>query len=179
MFSLNHSLIHLFLHSLKYHVPPYFQILVTFLSLSIINQYDVISPPPIIITLDMSSCHTSAMLISPKTCRILRRNPFFFSKSAKFRCILAPLVPKFTVSASLGSVLVSGNVIAAAASAGSGSLHGAVSSAITQVAVTAVAIASGACLSTKVDFLWPKVDEQPGTKSFAFASVLILYLWFK
>lgn len=86
-------------------------------------------------------------------------------------------MPKFTVSASLGSVLVSGNVIAAAASAGSGSLHGAVSSAITQVAVTAVAIASGACLSTKVDFLWPKVDEQPGTKSFAFASVLILYLF--
>ncbi|KAL0278049.1 UNVERIFIED_CONTAM: hypothetical protein Sradi_7300700, partial [Sesamum radiatum] len=44
-----------------------------------------------------------------------------------------------------------------------GSVHGAVSSAITQVAVTAVAIASGACLSTKVDFLWPKLEEQPGS----------------
>ncbi|CAA0838498.1 Probable GTP diphosphokinase RSH3- chloroplastic [Striga hermonthica] len=79
----------------------------------------------------------------------------------KFRCVLGPVVPKFVVSASLSSVLTSGNMIAAAA-AGSGSVHGAVSSAITQVAVTAVAIASGACLSTKVDFLWPKADEQPG-----------------
>ncbi|XP_076957798.1 putative GTP diphosphokinase RSH2, chloroplastic, partial [Bidens hawaiensis] len=52
------------------------------------------------------------------------------------------------------------NVIAAAAAA-AGS-HGAVTSAITQVAVTAVAIASGACLSTRVDCLWPKlVDQQP------------------
>ncbi|KAK1409073.1 hypothetical protein QVD17_35597 [Tagetes erecta] len=47
-----------------------------------------------------------------------------------------------------------GNLIAAAA-ASSSSLHGAVTSAITQVAVTAVAIASGACLSTKLDCLWP------------------------
>ncbi|CAL0314549.1 unnamed protein product [Lupinus luteus] len=45
----------------------------------------------------------------------------------------------------------------------SSSLHGAVSSAITHVAVTALAIASGACLSTKLDFLWPKLDQQPGT----------------
>nr|GMD36216.1 probable GTP diphosphokinase RSH3, chloroplastic isoform X3 [Ipomoea batatas] len=45
----------------------------------------------------------------------------------------------------------------------SGTVHGAVTSAITQVVVTAVAIASGACLSTKVDCLWPKVDEQPGS----------------
>lgn len=73
------------------------------------------------------------------------------------------VVPKFVVSASFSSVVTSGNVIAAAAAAaGSGSAHGAVTSAITQVAVTAVAIASGACLSTKVDFLWPKVEEQPG-----------------
>ncbi|KAL9164247.1 hypothetical protein ABFS82_06G093100 [Erythranthe guttata] len=111
----------------------------------------------------MSSCHTSTMFVSPKTSLILRRNPFFFGKSPKFRRLLGPIAPKFAVSASLGTVLVSGNVIAAAASAGSGSLHGAVSSAITQVAVTAVAIASGACLSTKVEFLWPKVDEQPGS----------------
>lgn len=77
--------------------------------------------------------------------------------------MLDQIVPKFAVSSSLSTVLTSGNVIAAAAAAGSGSLHGAVTSAITQVAVTAVAIASGACLSTKVDFLWPKVDEQPGS----------------
>ncbi|XP_020997991.1 uncharacterized protein LOC107488451 isoform X2 [Arachis duranensis] len=52
----------------------------------------------------------------------------------------------------LDQIAVSDNVIAAAAKAAttSASLHGAVSSAITQVAVTAVAIASGACLSTKV-----------------------------
>lgn len=85
--------------------------------------------------------------------------------SFKFRCLLHRIAPKFTVSSSLSSVFTSGNIIAAAAAAssGSGSLHGAVTSAITQVAVTAVAIASGACLSTKVDFLWPKVDEQPGS----------------
>lgn len=69
---------------------------------------------------------------------------------------------KLKVVSSLGAVLGSGNVIAAAAAvAGSGS-HAAVTSAITQVAVTAVAIASGACLSTKVDFLWPKAEEPPG-----------------
>ncbi|GFQ02189.1 ADP-ribosylation factor [Phtheirospermum japonicum] len=77
--------------------------------------------------------------------------------------VLRPIVSKFAVSASLSSALISGNMIAAAAAAGPGSVHGAVSSAITQVAVTAVAIASGACLSTKVDFLWPKADEQPGS----------------
>ncbi|KAG8390498.1 hypothetical protein BUALT_Bualt01G0089600 [Buddleja alternifolia] len=111
----------------------------------------------------MSSCQTSTMLIRPRTSLILRKNRFFFGKSAKFRCVLDQIVPKFAVSASLSSVITSGNVIAAAAAAGSGSVHGAVSSAITQVAVTAVAIASGACLSTKVEFLWPKLDEQPGS----------------
>lgn len=72
-------------------------------------------------------------------------------------------MPNFVVSSSLSSVLTSGNVIAAAAAAGSGSAHAAVTSALTHVAVTAVAIASGACLSTKVDFLWPKGEEQPGS----------------
>ncbi|GFZ15976.1 hypothetical protein Acr_25g0003850 [Actinidia rufa] len=71
---------------------------------------------------------------------------------------------KFTVVSSMNAVFTSANVIAAAAAAaGSGSAHGAVTSALTHVAVTAVAIASGACLSTKVDFLWPKVEEQPGS----------------
>ncbi|KAK2427839.1 putative GTP diphosphokinase CRSH, chloroplastic [Trifolium repens] len=43
------------------------------------------------------------------------------------------------------------------------SVHGSVYSAINQVAITAVTIASCACLSTKVDFLWPKLDQQPGS----------------
>ncbi|KAL3651221.1 hypothetical protein CASFOL_004223 [Castilleja foliolosa] len=111
----------------------------------------------------MSSCHNSTMLISSNSSLILRRNRFFFFKSAKFRYVLRPILPRFAVSASLSSVLISGNMIAAAAAAGPSVVHGAVSSAITQVAVTAVAIASGACLSTKVDFLWPKADEQPGS----------------
>lgn len=102
------------------------------------------------------------MLIGSRTSLILRKSRFFIGKSAKFRCVLGPIIPKFEVSASLSSVLFSGNLIAAAAAAGTSSAHGAVASAITQVAVTAVAIASGACLSTKVEFLWPKVDEQPG-----------------
>ncbi|CAK9172474.1 unnamed protein product [Ilex paraguariensis] len=85
--------------------------------------------------------------------------------STTFRCVLDQIVPKFAVSSSLSSVFTSGNVIAAA---GSGTVHGAVTSAITQVAVTAVAIASGACLSTKVDFLWPKVEEQPVFKALVF-----------
>ncbi|KAE8077307.1 hypothetical protein FH972_015879 [Carpinus fangiana] len=83
--------------------------------------------------------------------RNLRRNNMF-----------CRVVPGLSVSSSLGSVFASGNAIAAAAGSGP-TLHGAVTSAITHVAVTAVAIASGACLSTKVDFLWPKREEQPGS----------------
>ncbi|XP_047963724.1 uncharacterized protein LOC125208185 isoform X1 [Salvia hispanica] len=109
----------------------------------------------------MSSCNSSTMLIGPRSNIVIRRSRFFISKSAKFRCVLGPISPEFAVTASLSSLLSSGNMIAAAA--GSSSAHGAVTSAITQVAVTAVAIASGACLSTKVEFLWPKVDEQPGS----------------
>ncbi|XP_022718511.1 uncharacterized protein LOC111276862 isoform X2 [Durio zibethinus] len=63
---------------------------------------------------------------------------------------------KFTVSASL-------NTIAAAASGFGATVHGTVTSAITQVAVIAFAITSGACLSAKVDFLWSKVEEQQGS----------------
>uniref|UniRef100_A0A803L218 GTP diphosphokinase n=1 Tax=Chenopodium quinoa TaxID=63459 RepID=A0A803L218_CHEQI len=61
---------------------------------------------------------------------------------------------KFVINSSLGPLFAS------AAAVGS-STHAAVTSTITQVAVTAVAIASGACLSTKVDFLWPKSHDQP------------------
>ncbi|KAL2921502.1 putative GTP diphosphokinase RSH3 chloroplastic [Bienertia sinuspersici] len=64
------------------------------------------------------------------------------------------IVPNLLISSSLGPLFAS------AAAAGSSS-HAAVTSTITQVAVTAVAIASGACLSTKVDFLWPKPYDQP------------------
>lgn len=106
-----------------------------------------------------------------RTSLILRKNPSTFlnhstrlvRNSYRFRCLLDQLVPNFAVLSSLSSVFTSGNVIALAATASSGSLHGAVTAAITDVAVTAVAIASGACLSTKVDFLWPKVEEQPGS----------------
>ncbi|GAY48853.1 hypothetical protein CUMW_114870 [Citrus unshiu] len=84
--------------------------------------------------------------------------PIFFCKFRRNR-------PKFSC------LLDHANVIAAAAAAGKA--HGAVTSAITHVAVTAVAIASGACLSTKVDFLWPKLEEQPADskvqKAIAFA----------
>ncbi|KAL1823958.1 hypothetical protein ACET3Z_010736 [Daucus carota] len=115
----------------------------------------------------MYSCEAHNML-GYKTCLILRKTPIAtFNHSArnsfKFRCLLDQLVPKFAVLSSLSSVFTSGNVIALAATAGSGSVHGAVTVAITDVAVTAVAIASGACLSTKIDFLWPKVEEQPGS----------------
>ncbi|XP_038700537.1 uncharacterized protein LOC119997522 isoform X2 [Tripterygium wilfordii] len=81
--------------------------------------------------------------------------PFLRRCPAKFHRISG----KFVVSSSF---IASANAVAAAA-LGSGSIHGAVTSTITQVAVTAVAIASGACLSTKVDFLWPKLEEQPGS----------------
>uniref|UniRef100_A0A6N2KKB8 GTP diphosphokinase n=1 Tax=Salix viminalis TaxID=40686 RepID=A0A6N2KKB8_SALVM len=104
------------------------------------------------------SCETqiSTMFITLKTSPFLfhRYSLHFrssYSSKYKYRCLLDQIAP------------VSANVIAAAvASSGSSSLHGAVSSAITHVAVTAVAIASGACLSTRVDFLWPKGEEQPG-----------------
>lgn len=65
------------------------------------------------------------------------------------------------VPTKLAFISASGNLIAAAASS-----HGAVSSAITQVAVTAVAIASGACLSTQLDFLWPPKPPSPSPKAF-------------
>ncbi|KAI3980438.1 hypothetical protein MKX01_038610 [Papaver californicum] len=76
----------------------------------------------------------------------------------------------FIISSALNPLLFTsstGNLIAAAAATGTSSsavaaaAHAAVGSAMAQVAVTAVAIASGACLSTKVDFLWPKLQDQP------------------
>ncbi|PKA56564.1 hypothetical protein AXF42_Ash015337 [Apostasia shenzhenica] len=98
-----------------------------------------------------SSIHRSSRLLLLPVC--LRH-------AVRFRCIL---YPRLAVSSSLGTVVSAGNAIAAAAAAagGSGAGHAGVTSALAHVAVTAVAIASGACLSTKVDFLWPRVEEQP------------------
>lgn len=108
----------------------------------------------------LSSSPCQSQTLSNKMFLAQKTSPLFLHKfypktATKFRCI----PKKFTVSASL-------NAIAAAASGSGATVHGAVTSAITQVAVTAFAIASGACLSTKVDFLWPKVEEQPGTLFF-------------
>ncbi|XP_050384922.1 uncharacterized protein LOC126801572 isoform X2 [Argentina anserina] len=97
----------------------------------------------------MPSCQTTSSSSSTATATMFVHNFHHLSlrSSPRFRCVLNQIAP---------------NLIAAAAASGSGSLHGAVTSTITQVAVTAVAIASGACLSTKVDFLWPKLETQPG-----------------
>ncbi|KAG7981068.1 hypothetical protein I3843_05G213400 [Carya illinoinensis] len=115
----------------------------------------------------MSSCRnqssTVTMFLSAQKTKYppLLRTLHRFRNSRKYRPIGYPIAPVLTVSSSLSSIISAGNAIAAAGSGSS--LHGAVTSAITHVAVTAVAIASGACLSTKVDFLWPKVEEQAGS----------------
>ncbi|XP_071934060.1 uncharacterized protein [Coffea arabica] len=119
-----------------------------------------------------SSCRTTtstATMFLHKTTFLVPKNPtslLFCSTTPtklrrlpKFTCLFHHLLPNFP----LASVLTSANAIVAAAAAGSSSAHAAVSSAITHVAVTALAIASGACLSTKVDFLWPKLDDHPGS----------------
>lgn len=107
----------------------------------------------------MLSCQRSSTMFARQTTSpFLHRFRHFKLKPhrPRFRCLLDQIVAP-------SSSLTSANVIAAAAKAAS--VHGAVSSAITQVAVTAFAIASGACLSTKVDFLWPKLEEQTGPDS--------------
>lgn len=92
-------------------------------------------------------------MIGYRSSRLLRL-PAALRGTVRFRCVLDQLAP------SLGTAITSSNAIAAAAG-GSGTAHAAVTSALAHLAVTAVAIASGACLSTKVDFLWPRVEEQP------------------
>ncbi|XP_066322349.1 probable GTP diphosphokinase RSH2, chloroplastic isoform X2 [Miscanthus floridulus] len=81
-------------------------------------------------------------------------------------CVLVDHVaPRLAVASA--ALVGAREVIAAAAAAGaggSGAAHGAVASTLAQVAVTAVAIASGACLSTKVDFLWPRIEQLPGVE---------------
>ncbi|KAG2653244.1 hypothetical protein PVAP13_1NG440500 [Panicum virgatum] len=86
----------------------------------------------------------------------------------KVGCVLLDHVaPRLAVAST--ALVGAREVIAAAAAAGaggSGAVHGAVASTLAQVAVTAVAIASGACLSTKVDFLWPRIEQLPDTLIF-------------
>jgi hypothetical protein len=110
-----------------------------------------------------SNHHSPTMFLSahktPPFLHTLHR--FANSRNLRRNNMFCRAVPGLSVSSSISSVFASENAIAAAAGSGP-TLHGAVTSAITHVAVTAVAIASGACLSTKVDFLWPKREEQPG-----------------
>lgn len=81
-------------------------------------------------------------------------------------CVLEHVAPRLAVASA--ALVGAGEVIAAAAVAGgsSGAGHAAVASTIAQLAVSAVAIASGACLSTKVDFLWPRIEQLPDTLVF-------------
>ncbi|KAM0901997.1 hypothetical protein ACQ4PT_019550 [Festuca glaucescens] len=81
-------------------------------------------------------------------------------------CVLEHVVPRLAVGSA--ALVGAGEVIAAAAVAGGsgGAGHAAVASTIAQLAVSAVAIASGACLSTKVDFLWPRIEQLPDTLVF-------------
>ncbi|MCO5595545.1 hypothetical protein L7F22_049590 [Adiantum nelumboides] len=61
--------------------------------------------------------------------------------------------------ASIGTLVAASGAITT--STASQNPHSAVISTLTQLAVTAIAIASGACLSTQVDYLWPRSEESP------------------
>lgn len=61
--------------------------------------------------------------------------------------------------ASIGALVAASGAITTSTT--SSSPHSAVVSTLTQLAVTAVAIASGACLSTQVESLWPRNEEGP------------------
>uniref|UniRef100_A0A0E0NJN5 GTP diphosphokinase n=1 Tax=Oryza rufipogon TaxID=4529 RepID=A0A0E0NJN5_ORYRU len=78
-------------------------------------------------------------------------------------CVLEHVAPRLAVASA--ALLGAGEVIAAAGKSG-GAGHAAVASTLAQLTVTAVAIASGACLSTKVDFLWPRIEQLPDTLIF-------------
>lgn len=115
--------------------------------------------------LGLSQCHRSGMppTLGSRSSRLLLI-PASLRNSVRFRCIIDAKAPRLAVSSSFGAIIGNGNVIAAAAAVAgcTGGSHAGVSSALAHVAVTAVAIASGACLSTKVDFLWPRLEDQPG-----------------
>jgi hypothetical protein len=61
--------------------------------------------------------------------------------------------------ASIGTVVAYSGAIATTANSGT---HSAVTSTLAQLAVTAIAIASGACLSTQVESLLPQNEKSPG-----------------
>lgn len=116
----------------------------------------------------MITCHPSNSTLPTNSSMLGHRTStttlqFFHSfrwNSRHFRSSYPPkFTPNFVITSSLGPLFASAAVVGS-------STHAAVASTITQVAVTAVAIASGACLSTKVDFLWPKSHDQP-SKSFS------------
>ncbi|KAL5213294.1 hypothetical protein ABZP36_024141 [Zizania latifolia] len=84
----------------------------------------------------------------------------------RLACMLEHVAPRLAVASA--ALVGAGEVISAAAVAGKsgGAGHAAVASTLAQLTVTAVAIASGACLSTKVDFLWPRIEQLPDTLVF-------------
>ncbi|KAL5208770.1 hypothetical protein ABZP36_033205 [Zizania latifolia] len=84
----------------------------------------------------------------------------------RLACMLEHVAPRLAVASA--ALVGAGEVIAAAALAGKsgGAGHAAVASTLAQLTVTAVAIASGACLSTKVEFLWPRIEQLPDTLVF-------------
>ncbi|KAJ1702833.1 hypothetical protein LUZ63_002612 [Rhynchospora breviuscula] len=110
-------------------------------------------------TSSSSSSSSNTTMLSQRASRLLLF-PASKAASVHFRYVLGREVRRSTVCHSLGAAA---NVIAAAASGGitATATHAAVTNTLAQVAVTAVAIASGACLSTKVDFLWPQPEDQP------------------
>lgn len=61
--------------------------------------------------------------------------------------------------ASIGALVAASGAITTSTT--NSSPHSAVISTLTQLAVTAIAIASGACLSTQVESLWPQNEESP------------------
>eukprot|EP00250_Pteridium_aquilinum_P020786 c24947_g1_i1 orf=2670-5117(+) len=64
-----------------------------------------------------------------------------------------------TPSASIGALVAASGAITTSTS--TSNPHSAVISTLAQLAVTAIAIASGACLSTQVESLWPRNEESP------------------
>ena len=83
---------------------------------------------------------------------------------AKCRRMFYRIIPTLMVSSSLGSILTLGNIIIIAITHFEAPtpqfMHGVVALAIAHVAVTVVAIMSSSYLSTKVDFLWLKMEKE-------------------
>uniref|UniRef100_A0A0E0K3Z5 RelA/SpoT domain-containing protein n=1 Tax=Oryza punctata TaxID=4537 RepID=A0A0E0K3Z5_ORYPU len=99
------------------------------------------------------------VVMLPAAALVLRRG----RARMRLGCVLEHVAPRLAVASA--ALLGAGEVIAAAGKSG-GAGHAAVASTLAQLTVTAVAIASGACLSTKVDFLWPRIEQLPDTLVF-------------